>query len=171
MRALALVLPLSLLLGCQTLKEVSLGYADALAGSELPSGEAPLEQVVVVLPGLVAIDVTQNPSLARYSVTREAIEAVKIGEIEVGDGSGGCALPYPSIDLRIHAGDLGPQVFARGRVEADGCATWTRESIDLAPWFRQDAFTIDAVVDGPAGATALEVRVSFVIDVTDKRID
>jgi hypothetical protein len=174
MRALAVLLPLSILAGCQTLKEVSLGYADAVAGSELPSGDAPLEQVVVPLPGLIAIDPTQNPSLSRYSVTHEEIEAVKVGEIEVSDGTGGCGLPYPSIDLRIDAGELGPQVFARGRVEADGCAKWTVDPTDLGPWFRQDSFTIDAVVDGqPSGASAitLEIRASFVIDVTDKRID
>lgn len=173
MRALAVLLPLSLLAGCQTLKEVSLGYADAVAGAELPGADAPLEQVVVRLPGLVEIDATQNPSLSRYAVTHEEIESVKVGEIEVGDGTGGCGLPYSSIDLRIDAGELGPQVFARGRNEADGCANWTVESVDLGPWFRQSTFTIDAVVDGqpPASATTLEVRVSFVIDVTDKRID
>lgn len=173
MRTLAILIPLSLLAGCQTLKEVSLGYADAVAGSELPGGEAPLEQVVVRLPGLVDIDPTQNPSLSRYAVTREEIEAVKVGQIEVGDGSGGCALPYTTIALRIDAGELGPQVFARGITEVDGCAAWTIEPTDLAPWFRQDNFTIDAVVDGPPGTSAitLEVRVSFVIDVTDKPID
>ncbi|MFV8753566.1 hypothetical protein ACNOYE_23685 [Nannocystaceae bacterium ST9] len=170
MRSLVLVAPL-LLAGCQTLKEASLGYADAIAGAELPGGDAPLEQVEVRLPGLVDVDPTESPSLSRYAVTREEIEAVKAGEVEVGDGSGGCGLPYPSMDLRIDAGELGPQVFARGRVEADGCATWTIDPIDLGPWFRQPTFTIDAIVDGlPSGANTLEVRVSFLVDVKDKRI-
>lgn len=173
MRRLSILLPLVLLAGCQTLKEVSIGYAAALAPSELPSGDAPLEQVVIPLPGMTAIDPIQNPSLSSYGVTREEIEAVKVGELEVGDGSGGCGLPYSSIDLRIDAGELGPQVFARGRIEADGCAKWTIDRIDLGPWFRQPHFTVQAIVDGrpPPGAITLDVRVSFVIDVTDKRID
>jgi len=174
MRApLLLVLPLLSLVACQTLKDVSIGYADAIAGSELPSGEGPVEQVVVRLPGLVDVDPTQSPSLSRYAVTREEIEGVKVGEVVIDDGSGGCALPYPSVALRIDAGELGPRVFARASSDAGGCAQWTLEPSDLSPWFRQPSFTIDAVVDGAArdpAPTSLEVRVSFVVDVEDKRI-
>jgi hypothetical protein len=172
MRSLVLlVLPLPLLTGCKTLEEVSLGYADAIAGAELPGGDAPLTQVEVRLPRLVDVDATQSPSLSRYAVTHEEIESVEVGEVEVGDGSGGCALPYSSVDLRIASEGLGPQVFARGRPGADGCAEWTLEAIDLGPWFRRESFTIDAVVDGTSTITTLEVRVSFTVDVKDKRIE
>jgi hypothetical protein len=168
MRSLALLLPM--LAGCKTLEEVSLGYADAIAGAELPGGYEPLTQVEVRLPRLAAIDVTQNPSLSRYAVTHEEIEAVKVGEVEVGDGSGDCALPYATVDLRITAEGLGPQVFARGQADEDGCAEWKLEAIDLAPWFWRESFTIDAVVDGIPDVSTLEVRVSFTVDVKDKRI-
>ena len=48
MRApLLLVLPLLSLVACQTLKDVSIGYADAIAGSELPSGEGPVDRSLV----------------------------------------------------------------------------------------------------------------------------
>jgi hypothetical protein len=160
-----------LLAGCKTLEEVSLGYADAIGGAELPAADGPLVQVEVRLPRLTAVDVTQNPSLSRHAVTHAEIEGVKVGEVEVGDGSDGCALPYSSIDLRISSEGLGPQVFARGRGGADGCAEWAVDPIDLGPWFRQ-AFTIDAVVDGAAAnVSTLEVRVSFIVDVKDKRIE
>jgi hypothetical protein len=169
MRSLVLfVLPL--LIGCKTLEEVSLGYADAIAGAELPGGDGNLTQVEVRLPRLADVDVTQNPSLSRYAVTHEEIEAVKVGEIEVGDGSGGCALPYSTVDLRIRADGLGPQVFARGRAGADGCAEWKIDPIDLGPWFRKPTFTIDAVVDGSSTVSTLQVRVSFTVDVKDKPI-
>lgn len=162
-----------LLSGCKTLEEVSIGYADALAGGNLPSGEGPLVQVVVPLPALTGIDATENPSLSRYAVTHEEIESVKVGEVEVGDGSGGCALPYASVDLRIASEGLGPQVFARGRPGTeDGCAQWEIDPIDLGPWFRKDSFTIDAVVDGdPSKVSSVQVRVSFIVDVKDKRIE
>ena len=47
------------------------------------------------------------------------------------------------------------------------------EPLDLAPWFRQPSFTIDATFEGaPTGAvpSSLEVRVSFLVDVADKNI-
>lgn len=168
MRKLLLALPL-LLAACQTLKDASLGYADAITSSELPS-EPASEPVVVVLPGLRELDATRSPSLSRYAVTREEIEHVRAAQATLGDG---CSLPFERVALRITADELGPQVFARAEVGDEGCAKWTLEDVELAPWFRQPSFTIDATVEGaPTGAaqSSLEIRVAFAVDVRDKRI-
>lgn len=168
MRKLSLALPL-LLAACQTVKEASLGYADAIAGSELPS-EAASEPIVIELPGLAGLDATQSPSLSRYAIVHADIQSVKAGQPTLGDG---CQLPFERVALRIAAGELGTQVFARAVVGGDGCAAWTLEPLDLAPWFRQPRFTIDATFEGaPTGAvpSSLEVRVSFLVDVADKRV-
>jgi hypothetical protein len=167
MRTLLLALPL--LVACQTVKEASLGYADAIVGSELPS-EPASEPIVVELSGLRALDATQSPSLSRYAITREDIQSVTAGQPTLGDG---CQLPFERVTLRISADELGPQAFARAVAGGDGCAAWTLEPIDLAPWFRQPSFTIDATVEGaPTGAapSSLEVRVAFLVDVADKRV-
>lgn len=174
MRSTAFALALlTLLAGCQTLKEVSVGYADAIAASELPPGDAPLRQVEVRFPSLTDIDPLSSPSLSRYAVTREELESVKATEAELEPQSG-CALPFSSVELQVHAAELGAQTFAKATIGADGCPSWTIDPVELAPWFRQPSISIVALVDGEPydpSAMTLQVRAAFLIDVADKRIE
>lgn len=172
-RALALLLACvgSSSLGCKTLSEVSIGYADAITTSQLPS-EGPWSRVSVEFPGLTDMDPLSSPSLSRYAVAPAEIEAVKVTSVELEGPAGGCGLPFASIELQLVAAELGPTRLASA-ARAGECLQWTLSSDDLSSWFRQPKISIVALVDGEpiADAQSLSLRVSFVVDIADKRID
>lgn len=169
--AIFLACACSILLGCKTLSEVSIGYADAVTTSQLPS-EGPWSQVSVAFPSLTDMDPLASPSLSRYAVKPEEVESVKLTGVELQGAAGECGLPFSAIDLQLVAAELGPTSLATAKRDGE-CLTWTLASEELAPWFRQPKISIVALVDGQpvTDAQSLSLRVSFLIDVTDKRIE
>jgi hypothetical protein len=170
--ALLLVLTGPGLLGCKTLKEVSVGYADAITTSSLPS-EGPWSRVSVVFPELSDLDPLSSPSLTRYAVKPEEIESVKLTGVELAGPSGACGLPFSSLELQLVAAELGPTTLATAERSGE-CLSWTLTSeAELAPWFRQPKISITALADGEpvADPQSLSLRVSFLVDITDKRIE
>jgi hypothetical protein len=161
----------SSLLGCKTLSEVSIGYADAVTTSELPS-DGPWSRVSVAFPGLTDMDPLSSPSLSRYAVKAEEVESVKVTSVELEGAAGECGLPFSAIELQLVAAELGPVSLGTAAREGD-CLKWTLASDELAPWFRQPKISIAALVDGQpvADAQSLSLRVSFLVDVKDKRIE
>jgi hypothetical protein len=160
------------LLGCKTLKEVSIGYADAITTSSLPS-EGPWSQVGVAFPGLRDMDPLSSPSLTRYAIRPEEIESVAVTGVELAGPSGECGLPFSALELQIVAAELGPATLATAKRDGE-CLRWElATATELAPWFRQPTISIVAVADGEpiADGQSLSLRVSFLIDVTDKRIE
>lgn len=160
------------LLGCKTLKEVSVGYADAITTSSLPS-EGPWSRVSVAFPGLRDMDPLSSPSLTRYAVRSEEIESVKVTGVELAGPTGECGLPFAALELQLVAAELGSTTLATGKRSGE-CLSWELAAeTELASWFRQPTISIVAVVDGEpvAAAASLSLRVSFLIDVTDKKID
>jgi hypothetical protein len=173
MRARTLVLVALLGLGpigCKTLSEVSIGYADAVTTSELPEGS--WTAVSVAFPGLTDMDPLASPSLSRYEVKPEEIESVKVTSVELEGDAGGCGLPFSAIEVQIVAPELGPQTLATGKRTGD-CLTWELAAeTELSAWFREPKISIVAVVDGQPAAESqgLALRVSFLVDVEDKPI-
>jgi hypothetical protein len=173
--ALLLAFAGSSLLGCKTLSEVSIGYADAVTTSQLPS-DGPWSRVSVAFPGLADIDPLSSPSLSRYAVTPEEVESVKLTSVELEGPAGECGLPFLAIELQLVADELGPATLATAAREGE-CLKWTLASDELAPWFRQPKISIVALVDGQPVADvqtdnqSLSLRVSFLVDVTDKHIE
>jgi hypothetical protein len=160
------------LLGCKTLSEVSIGYADAITTSQLPS-EGPWSGVSVAFPSLTDMDPLSSPSLARYGVKPEEVESVKLTGITLEGPAGDCQLPFASVELQLVAAELGPASLATAKRSGE-CLSWTLDrETELAPWFRQPKISIVALVDGEpvAEAQSLSLRVSFIIDVTDKQIE
>ena len=172
-RVLALLLALgsASLFGCKTLSEVSIGYADAITSSSLPT-DGPWSRVSVVFPSLTDMDPLSSPSLSRYAVKPEEVESVKLTSVELEGPAGDCNLPFSAVELQLVAPELGPATLATGKREGE-CLTWTLASDQLAPWFRQPKISIVALVDGEpvADAQSLSLRVSFLVDVTDKKIE
>lgn len=173
-RVLALILALASpsLLGCKTLSEVSIGYADAVTTSSLPS-DGPWSRVSVAFPSLTDMDPLSSPSLSRYAVEPEEVESVAVTSVELEGAAGECGLPFSAIELQLVAGDLGPASLATATREGE-CLKWTLATqTDLAPWFRQPKISIVALVDGEpvADAQSLSLRVSFMIDIKDKKIE
>ncbi|MFO7562295.1 MAG: hypothetical protein R6X02_06600 [Enhygromyxa sp.] len=158
------------LLGCKTLTEVSVGYADAITTSSLP-GEGPWSGVSVAFPGLSDMDPLSSPSLTRYAVTAEEIESVKVTSAELSGSSGECGLPFAKLELQLVAAELGPTTLATAERRGE-CLSWALVETELAPWFRQPTISIVALVDGEplAADQSLSLRVSFLVDVTDKPI-
>ena len=169
--ALLLVCVGSSTLGCKTLSEVSIGYADAVTTSQLPS-EGPWSGVDVAFPSLTDMDPLSSPSLTRYAVKPEEIEAVKLTSVELEGSAGDCGLPFAAVELQLVAAELGPTSLATAVREGE-CLQWTLSSDDLSAWFRQPKISIVALVDGEpiADAQSLSLRVSFMVDIADKRID
>src|SRR5690606_29704198 len=162
----------SALLGCKTLSEVSIGYADAVTTSSLP-GDGPWSRVSVAFPGLTDMDPLSSPSLARYAVTPEEVESVAVTRVELDGPAGACGMPFTAIELQLVAPELGPTTLATATRSGE-CLSWTLAGeTELGPWFRQPTISIVARVDGePASDTqSLSLRVSFLIDVADKRIE
>ncbi|HLT40690.1 MAG TPA: hypothetical protein VK034_30650 [Enhygromyxa sp.] len=160
------------LLGCKTLTEVSIGYADAVTTSSLP-GDGPWSRVSVVFPGLTDMDPLASPSLTRHAVTPEEVESVAITSVELGGPAGACGMPFSSVELQLVAPELGPTTLATATRNGE-CLSWTLATgTELGPWFRQPSVSIVALVDGqPVGdPQSLSLRVSFLIDVVDKRIE
>lgn len=158
--------------GCKTLSEVSIGYADAVTTSQLPS-EGPWTRVSVAFPALSDLDPLSSPSLSRYEVQPDEIESVKLTGVELEGEAGGCGLPFSAVELQLVAGDLGPTTLATAKRSGE-CLTWELESeTELGPWFRQPKISIVAVVDGEPvdQPQSLSLRVSFLVDVEDKPID
>lgn len=172
-RVLALLLASasSSVLGCKTLSEVSIGYADAITTSSLPS-DGSWSQASVAFPGLTDMDPLSSPSLSRYAVTPEEVESVKVTSVELEGPAGECGLPFLMVQLQLVSAELGPTPLARALRDGD-CQRWTLTSDDLAPWFRQPKVSIIALVDGQpvADAQSISLRVSFIVDVKDKRIE
>jgi hypothetical protein len=160
------------LLGCKTLDEVSIGYADAITSSQLPDAEG-WDRVSVAFPSLTDVDPLASPSLARHSVTAAEIEAVSVTGVELEGPDGGCGTPFTRVEVQLVAPELGPTTLATAD-RAGECLTWTLVSAtDLGPWFRQPRVSIVALVDGkpPEAVQSLSLRVNFLIDVADKRIE
>jgi len=160
------------LLGCKTLSEVSIGYADAITTTELPS-EGSWSQLSVAFPSLTDMDPLSSPSLSRYEVRPEEIESVKITSAELHGPSGACGLPFQAIELQLVAAELGPATLATASRTGD-CLSWAiAGEAELGSWFRQPAISIIAVVDGEplTDPQSLSLRVSFLVDIADKRID
>lgn len=172
-RVLALVLACApAVLGCKTLSEVSIGYADAVTTSSLPS-EGPWSQVSVAFPGLTDIDPLSSPSLTRYAVTPAEVESVAVTGVELDGPAGECGLPFSAIELQLVAAELGPATLATASRSGE-CLSWTvAGETELGPWFRQPKISIVALVDGEpvADPQSLSLRVSFLIDIADKPID
>ena len=159
-------------LACKTLSEVSVGYADAISTSELP-GEGPWTAVEVGFPALTALDPLASPSLSRYAVTPADVDVVRATRVELDGPTGECGLPFTRIELRLRAAELGATTLATAARTGD-CLIWTlTPDLDLAPWFRQPSVTLDALVDGAPldAALPLSLRVAFLVDLHDKRID
>lgn len=167
------ILPLVPLLGCKTLSEISVGYADAITTSELPS-EGSWSGVSVAFPTLTNIDPLASPSLVRYQIEAEEVESVKVTRVELEGPSGPCNLPFQTVELQLLAPDLGPTRLATGSGSGLGsgeCLTWELASeTELAPWFRQPSISIVALVDGEpvADSQSLSLQVNFLIDITDQ---
>jgi hypothetical protein len=159
------------LLGCKTLSEVSIGYADAITSSSLPS-DGPWSRVSVAFPSLTDMDPLSSPSLTRYAVTPEEVESVKLTSVELEGPAGACNLPFSAVELQLLAAELGPATLATGKREGE-CLTWTLATEELGPWFRQPKISIVALVDGEpvADAQSLSLRVSFLVDIKDKQIE
>jgi hypothetical protein len=173
-RALALLFVCAspTLLGCKTLSEVSIGYADAVTTSSLPS-EGSWSRVSMTFPGLTDVDPLASPSLSRYEVKPEEVESVAVTSVELEGSAGGCGLPFSAIELQLVAAELGPTTLATA-VRNGECLSWTlAKENQLAPWFRQPKISIVAVVDGQpvADVQSLSLQVSFLVDVTDKKIE
>jgi hypothetical protein len=169
--ALLLAFGSTSLLGCKTLSEVSIGYADAITSSSLPS-DGPWSRVSVAFPSLTDMDPLASPSLSRYAVKPEEVESVKLTSVEFEGPAGACGLPFAAIELQLVAAELGPATLGTATREGE-CLKWTLASEELAPWFRQPKISIVALVDGEpvADAQSLSLRVSFLVDVADKHIE
>lgn len=170
--ALLLMLGFASSLGCKTLSEVSIGYADAITSSSLPS-DGPWSRVSVAFPSLTDMDPLSSPSLTRYAVAPEEVESVKLTSVELEGPAGDCNLPFSAVELQLVAAELGPATLATGKREGE-CLTWTLASDEeLGPWFRQPKISIVALVDGEpvADAQSLSLRVSFLVDIKDKQIE
>ena len=160
------------LLGCKTLSEVSIGYADAISTSSLPD-DGPWSRVSVAFPSLTDMDPLSSPSLTRYQVTPEEVESVKVTSVDFTGPTGECGLPFSAIELQLVAPELGPTTLANATRDGE-CLRWTLAGeTELGPWFRQPTISIVAVVDGQpiADTQSLSLRVSFLIDVADKKIE
>jgi hypothetical protein len=173
-RALALLFVCAspTLFGCKTLSEVSIGYADAITTSSLPS-EGSWSRVNMAFPGLTDMDPLSSPSLSRYAVKPEEVESVAVTSVELEGSAGECGLPFSAIELQLLAAELGPTTLATA-VRSGECLSWTvAKETELAPWFRQPKISIAALVDGQpvADLQSLSLRISFLIDVKDKQID
>lgn len=156
--------------GCKTLSEVSIGYADAVTTSSLPDA-GPWSRASVSFPALSDMDPLSSPSLSRYAVTPEEVESVKLTSVELDGPAGACGLPFSAVELQLVAAELGPAALGTATREGE-CLQWTLSDEELAPWFRQPTISIVALVDGEpvADAQSLSLRVSFLVDVTDKPI-
>jgi hypothetical protein len=169
---LLVVLVGSSLLACKTLSDVSIGYADAITTSALPS-EGPWSRVSVEFPTLTDMDPLSSPSLSRYEVEPEEIESVKVTGVDLQGPAGECGTPLSAVEIQLVAAELGSTTLATANSE-DGCLRWTLAGeTELGPWFRQPAISIVALVDGePSGdPQSLSLRVSFLVDIKAKRID
>jgi hypothetical protein len=175
MRAHSLLLAVlvgSSLLACKTLSDVSIGYADAITTSALPS-EGPWSGVSVAVPTLTDMDPLSSPSLSRYGVHADELEGVFVTGVELEGPNGACGLPFTTLELQIRAAELGSATLASAETTGE-CLTWTlTPDLDLSPWFRQPTISIEAVVDGEplAEAVPLSLQVSFLVDIRDKRIE
>ena len=161
------------LLACAMLKEVSVGYADAIAGAELPTEGGSYQDLHIAFPALTNIDPLSSPSLSRHEVSAEEIESVKITGVELEGPSGACGLPFSGLELVIENQELGPETLATAQIDGEGCVAWTLAEAELGPWFRKGSISIVAVADGeplPPSAS-LSLNVSFLIDVRDKPIE
>jgi hypothetical protein len=160
------------LLGCKTLKEVSIGYADAISSSSLPS-DGPWTGVSVTFPELQDMNPLSSPSLTRYAIRPEEIESVAVTGVELAGSAGECGLPFSRLELQMVAAELGPTTLATAEREGE-CLRWELAAgTELAPWFRQPTISIVAVADGEpvADGQSLSLRVSFLVDVVDKQIE
>ena len=160
------------LLGCKTLKDVSIGYADAITTSQLPEADS-WERVEVQFPSLNDVDPLASPSLTRYAITPEQVEAVTLTGVEFEGSDGACGTPFSSVEIQLVAAELGPTTLATA-TRGGECLDWQlAPAADLGPWFRQPKVSIVALVDGqpPEQVQSLSLHVSFLIDVADQRIE
>jgi hypothetical protein len=171
-RLLALALLAPTLLACKTLDEVAIGYADAITTSSIP-GESSYTAAAVSFPALTDIDPLASPALSRYEVAPEEVESVKLTHVELEGPSGACGLPFAKLELQLIAEELGPVSLATAT--GGECLEWTLATdTELGPWFRQPSVTIQALADGEpweGAAQSISLRVGFLVDVKDKRID
>jgi hypothetical protein len=175
--AVVAVLSLGLSLGltaCKTLSEVSIGYADAITTSQLPS-EGPWTQVSVAFPSLAGMDPLSSPSLSRYAVTASEIESVHVTGVALEGDADACGLPFTRVEVQLVAGELGPATLATAERKGE-CLSWDLAAdTEFGPWFRQAEVSVVALVDGqPSEASAgesLALRISFMVDIKPKRID
>jgi hypothetical protein len=168
----ALLLPPLLGLGCKTLGEVAVGYADAITTTSLPTDEGGYAGATISFPALTDMDPLSSPALSRYEVAPEEVESVKLSSVELDGPSNACGLPFSKLELQVVAAELGPVTVATA--SGGECLEWTLTDEELGPWFRQPKLSIVALADGQpwtGGAESLSLRVSFLIDIEDKRIE